>query len=110
MPLLESMNALARLQTWYSHQCNGEWEHSSGITIQSCDNPGWWVKIDLLGTPLQTLTFTEIAEGVDAQRFVLGSRWLSCRTESGTWHGAGDQTKLERILEIFLAWAEGNGS
>jgi hypothetical protein len=102
------MNTLARLQDWYALQCNGEWEHSSGINIQSCDNPGWWVKIGLTGTPLQTKAFTEIAEGVDDRRFALGSRWLSCRIENGTWHGAGDETKLERILEIFLAWAEEN--
>jgi hypothetical protein len=104
------MNTLARLQTWYSHQCNGEWEHSSGIIIQSCDNPGWWIKINLIGTPLQTRAFAEIAEGVDVQRFALGSHWLSCHTENGIWHGAGDATKLERILEIFLAWAEEDGS
>jgi len=59
---------------------------------------------------LQNQVFTEIAEGVDAQRIPQGSHWLSCHTENGTWHGAGDETKLERILEIFLAWAEENGS
>lgn len=104
------MNTLVRLQAWYSQQCNGEWEHSSGISIQSCDNPGWWIKINLAGTSLQTRTFTEIAEGVDDRRFALGPHWLSCHIENGTWHGAGDETKLERILEEFLSWAEENGS
>jgi hypothetical protein len=104
------MNTFTRLQAWYSHQCNGEWEHSSGVNIQSCDNPGWWVKINLMGTPLQTQAFTEIVAGVDAQRFALGPRWLSCHIENGIWHGAGDETKLEHILEVFLAWAEKNGS
>jgi hypothetical protein len=104
------MTALARLQSWYSQHCNGEWEHSSGIVIESCDNPGWWVKISLTGTPLQNEAFTEIAESVDDRRFPLGSRWLSCRVENGTWHGAGDETKLERILEIFIAWAENTGN
>jgi len=108
--MFAAMNTLARLQAWYSRQCNGEWEHSSGISIQSCDNPGWWVKINLAGTPLESLAFTEIAEGVDARRFALGPVWLSCRSENGIWHGAGDETKLEHILEIFLAWAEENGS
>jgi hypothetical protein len=103
------MNTLARLQKWYSHQCNGEWEHSSGVTIQSCDNPGWWVTINLAGTPLQKKPFIEVAEGVDAHRFARGSRWLSCYAENGVWHGAGDELKLERILAIFLAWAEENG-
>lgn len=59
---------------------------------------------------MQTLGFAEIAEGVDAQRFALGSSWLSCRSENGLWHGAGDETRLEHILEIFLAWAEANRS
>ena len=104
------MNALTRLQDWYSRQCNGEWEHSSGISVQSSDNPGWWVKIDLVGTPLESLAFPEISEGVDAQRFALSPDWMSCRSEDGVWHGAGDETKLERILEIFLAWAEANGN
>jgi hypothetical protein len=78
--------------------------------MQSCDNPGWWVTIDLAGTRLQNQAFTEIAEGVDAQRIALGSQWLVCRTADGTWHGAGDDTKLQHILEIFLAWAEECGS
>jgi len=103
------MSTLARLQSWYSRQCNGEWEHASGISIQSCDNPGWWVKIDLIGTPLERSVFTEIAEGVDAQRFAQVPDWMSCYKEDGVWHGAGDDAKLERILESFLAWAEANG-
>lgn len=103
------MSTLARLQTWYSLQCNGDWEHASGVSIQSCDNPGWWVRINLVGTALASQAFREIAEGVDDQRFALGSRWLSCHVENGTWHGAGDETRLEHILEIFLAWAEAAG-
>ena len=104
------MLTLARLQAWYKRQCNGDWEHSSGVRIDSCDNPGWWVKINLPGTPLENRGFTEVAEGVDSGRFALGPRWLSCHVDQNTWHGAGDETKLEPILEIFLAWAEENGT
>jgi len=103
------MDTLARLQAWYSRQCNGEWEHSSGISIQSCDNPGWWVKIDLADTGLHGCAFAEIAEGVDANRIAVAAEWLSCRVENGSWHGAGDAGKLDRILETFLAWADANG-
>ena len=103
------MSTLMRLQSWYARNCDGMWEHSSGILIESCDNPGWWVKIDL-GTPLHSRPFTELAEGIDSQRFPLGSRWLSCRIEGNTWHGAGDETQLERILEIFLSWAEAHAT
>jgi hypothetical protein len=60
------------------------------------------VRIDLAGTPLHALAFAEIAEGVDARRFALAPVWLSCRSENGIWHGAGDETKLERILGFSL--------
>jgi len=64
------MSTLARLQAWYTRQCNGAWEHSSGVLIESCDNPVWWVKVNLLGTArLQGRAFGEISEGVNAQRF-----------------------------------------
>jgi hypothetical protein len=26
---------------WYTKQCNGDWEHSYGIRIDTIDNPGW---------------------------------------------------------------------
>jgi len=103
------MSTLARLQAWYTNQCNDLWEHSSGVHIESCDNPGWWVKINLFGTHLQSVAFPEIAEGVDSQRFPTGHRWLCCRIQDNVWHGAGDETKLEHILETFLAWTEANG-
>ena len=44
--------SLVRLQLWYSRQCDGDWEHGLGIRIESLDNPGWSVRIDLKGTNL----------------------------------------------------------
>ena len=41
------------LEHWYLNQCNGEWEHEFGITIQTTDNPGWLVIIDLSNTKLE---------------------------------------------------------
>jgi hypothetical protein len=107
---LDAMSTLARLQAWYSAQCNGEWEHASGVSVESTDNPGWWVKIHVLGTSLSGRQFTELAENVDANRFALGPHWLSCRLEGDTWHGAGDETQLERVLVEFLSWAEANAT
>ena len=101
---------LTRLQQWYARQCDGEWEHSLGFLIESCDNPGWWVKVNLKGTKLHDASFSRIAENVDAAHHAQGPRWLECRIENDTWHGAGDETKLERILELFLDWAEAHGA
>jgi len=100
------MSTLQRLQTWFTRHCDGEREHRYGISMASCDNPGWWVKIELAGTPLAKRRFPAIAEHVNSSRFPLGPRWMHCQVEEGVWHGAGDETTLERILETFLEWAE----
>lgn len=54
----EVMNNIQRLQVWYRQQCDGEWEHQSGIN------------------------------------------------KDNDWHGAGDEAKLEEILQTFLDWAD----
>jgi hypothetical protein len=44
-------------------------------------------------------------EGVDAEGFQTGPRWISCRIKDEIWHGAGDESRLEEILSCFLAWS-----
>jgi hypothetical protein len=34
----------------YEAQCNGDWEHGFGASIDTLDNPGWLLKVDLAGT------------------------------------------------------------
>jgi len=50
------MNTVTGLQSWYQGNCDGDWEHQFGIQIETLDNPGWLVKINLEGT---------LQEGVD---------------------------------------------
>lgn len=95
------MEALAKLQRWYESQCNGEWEHHHGISIESCDNPGWWVKISLDGTPLELHKFEPITHGALGDS---SSGWLRCYIEDGKWHGASNQ--LPPIIEAFLRWVD----
>jgi Immunity protein 53 len=57
------MNALQRLQDWYSAQCDGDWEHQQGVRIESLDNPGWALDIDLADTALADKPFTEVKRG-----------------------------------------------
>src|SRR4051794_24406875 len=94
---------LGKLQEWYSTQCDGEWEHKYGVEITTCDNPGWWVKIDLIDTPLQVKAFETQVENIDPAGFPTGTQWLNCRIENGVWHGAGDDSKLVAILDCFLS-------
>jgi hypothetical protein len=113
------MNEITRLQRWYASQCNGEWEHQHGISIASCDNPGWWVKIDLAGTSLETKSFApmarhvdlgqmaRIAEGLEPDRRDRGGDWMVCEIKDKVFEGAGDPEKLQTILGAFLNWATG---
>jgi hypothetical protein len=46
------MSSLRSLEDWYASRCDGDWERSFGITIETLDNPGWAVRIDLAETRL----------------------------------------------------------
>ena len=94
------MSRLKQLQDWYAANCNGEWEHTSGVKIESLDNPGWWIKIQLLGTGLERMDFVPLSESVSE------TDWLDCRVVDGRFEGAGDSAKLEIILGTFLDWAK----
>ena len=98
------MDVLLRLQQWYAAQCDGDWEHQYGIRIETLDNPGWMVKIDVTGTALEGRPFTAIAEGVGADSAPAGARWIDCSVRKGLWQGACDESQLPRLLELFLGW------
>lgn len=43
------------LENWYKLNCDGDWEHSYGVKIETVDNPGWSIQIYLNYTPLESL-------------------------------------------------------
>jgi hypothetical protein len=91
-----SGSALALLQACYASQCNGEWEHSYGVKIDTIDNPGWSVKIDLAW-----LTSVEI-EGKEFKLDNGDGDWMHCSVKNAMFHGYGDPFKLETIIIYFL--------
>jgi hypothetical protein len=111
------MDEIVSLQNWYKSQCDGAREHHYGISIESCDNPGWWVKIDLAGTSLDGKAFDPVARNVSPaqiERIAAGLEadhgrgpdWMLCEVKGNVFSGAGDPDKLQVILETFLAWAK----
>jgi hypothetical protein len=90
--------ALAELQRWYSSQCDGDWEHQLGIKIETLDNPGWSVVIDVGDTPLQECSFTAVERTEDERE------WISCRVENNQFRGAGGPHMLGAIIEEFAQW------
>ena len=49
------MNNFLWLEQWFADQCNGRWEHTCGIHIESLGEPGWRVRIHLRETPYDGL-------------------------------------------------------
>jgi hypothetical protein len=35
------------IDAWLKSRADGDWEHHNGVTIESTDNPGWMMRIDL---------------------------------------------------------------
>lgn len=91
---------LSELQAWFAAQCRGGWEHEDGIEINTLDNPGWRVVIQLDGTPLECASFSDIEENYEHE-----TEWLRCWVADGRFQAAGGPDQLSRILRIFLDWA-----
>lgn len=90
------MDTIQKFQLWYNNQCDGSWEHQYGVSIDTLDNPGWVVLVDLVGTDLQTLQMEPIIEEKTE------GDWLHCKIDNGKFVGNGGPLKLEAILHIFL--------
>lgn len=95
------MDQISRLRDWFSEQCDGDWEHTYGIRLETLDNPGWLLEVDLADTELQGRDFTAIRRG-DSES---GSSWLHCSVASGKFQASGGVPDLPDMLEAFLQWA-----
>lgn len=102
------MSAIEQLQEWYLSQCNGDWEHLYGISIESLDNPGWKLTVDLTETKLEGVEFPDHAYGVGDAAASKGGNWLTCKLEKRQFVGHGGPRKLEEMIKVFLAWAKAN--
>jgi hypothetical protein len=86
---------LTRLKNWYLINCDGEWEHSHGISISTLDNPGWMIKINLTDTCLHNL---EYERQLDNGTF----DWLSIKVINKVFEAFGDPSKLTILFSIFF--------
>jgi len=93
-------NVLTELQTWYFSQCNGDWEHLYGVKIDTLDNPGWTINIDLLETNLLDTQFEEINIQRENEH-----DWVQCKKIDHVFDGACGPKNLEEMISIFLNWA-----
>ena len=109
LPLSDDWNdhapgTLTWLQAWYAMQCDGDWEHGYGVRIETLDNPGWSVRIELDGTewaatPLDR-TETHRSE----------HDWLIIWKDGPEFHAATGPLNLGEALHAFRLWVEGGPS
>ena len=90
-----NVEILGWIEQWYRGHCDGDWEHQYGVEIGTVDNPGWYVKIDLMGTSLEnkTMQYVLFEEAEDD--------WYGMSMKQNVFHGAGDPTKLTLLLKTF---------
>lgn len=98
------MSALTRLASWYSSQCDGDWEHSYGIRIDTLDNPGWAVDISLNDTELEDKNYEPIKIERSKQD------WVHCFVRDKRFTVRCGPLNLEEGLNYFLSWADPEGA
>lgn len=89
------------LMDWYESQCDGEWEHGYGVAIDTIDNPGWSLRIELTGTKLEDRSLERQTHNYDHE-----TEWWTCWTENNQFLAAGGPRQLGPMIDAFRGWAE----
>lgn len=63
------------LDSWLVSMSDGNWEHHNGITIESTDNPGWMLSIDLPRSLIK-LADLYLSENHDVEGVVKNSKLI----------------------------------
>ncbi|QNR98348.1 immunity 53 family protein [Stenotrophomonas sp. 169] len=88
--------AISLLQKWYARHCDEDWEHSYGINIDTLDNPGWILTVDLADTEFSELLLPrnrlDRSEADWVQSEISGRRYIAC----------GGVLNLEEMVLQFL--------
>lgn len=98
-----SRDLISWLTDWYSGHCDGRWEHDYGVKIDTLDNPGWSIVIDLTGTGLEIVPFDEQSFNLDDD-----AAWWVCKRENNAFVAFCGATQLSDVLGVFRDWAEAN--
>jgi hypothetical protein len=75
---------LSLLEEWYAARCDGDWEHSWGVKIDTLDNPGWTISINLNDTRAESRNLERLKSfGPRTTGFTTGSRKDPSRSDVG---------------------------
>lgn len=91
----------ADLIEWFHSRCDDSWEHQHGIKLETLDNPGWMLTIDLLGTDLQGRAMPELREGITSEDHPVSPLWIQCWVSDNQFRGACDPSQIARLFQVF---------
>ncbi|MER8104122.1 immunity 53 family protein [Kitasatospora sp. NPDC094016] len=94
------MNALEFLQSWYESQCNEDWEHEFGVRIETLDNPGWTIEIDLIDTEIEGRQLRKTKQEAP------GGRWIWSWSDGEKFEASCDPFSLESAILRFKEFVE----
>ena len=93
------MEPLGSLMRWYHAQCDGVWEHAYGVKIDTLDNPGWSLSVDIIGTKCESKTIEEFVDRAEYD-------WLHIRCDGSVFVVACGPKNLGEAILYFTAWAD----
>lgn len=88
---------------WYMSHCDDDWEHDHGVTIETVENPGWMVRVDLEGTELATRPFAPVHWATGS------SDWYDMHVGDSAFIVACSPLNLSWCLTEFRFWAQSRG-
>ena len=97
----ETIVDFADLIEWYRCQCDDSWEHQHGIKLDTLDNPGWMLTVDLIDTNLQGKRMIELREGFSRTEHPVSPLWIHCSVSDNHFSGACDPSQVARLFNVF---------
>ena len=88
------------LINWFQKHCDGDWEHTYGISIGTLDNPGWRISISLEETELEEKIF----ERLKIERSE--DNWIHCFIKNKCFEIACGVLNFEEGISIFRKWTK----
>jgi hypothetical protein len=96
-------DALSWIMRWFSEHCDGDWEHSYGIRLETLDNPGWHLEIDVRDTELDDRAAME--QRIDRSP----ADWLHVFVRDGKFEAFCGAGNLLEAFGAFRRWVESPG-
>ena len=96
------MSILKWLEEWYESNCDGDWEHQFGLSLNTLDNPGWCLRLDLNYTLFEDVIFPEVL--IDRSEY----DWVRCIKKGSSIECTGGSKNLEEMLSIVKKWMDSN--